>query len=388
MAVPNQDSANAALLRKIDRFLVDLRRGIPVVIVDQDEMAFAVLSSELANAAALEDFARLGPGPTQVLLTHNRAKTLKIRLYTPEAVAIAVDGERTLELIHHLSDPSRDLSHPLMGPFSAEREALSEAQFAALKVNKLAGLLPSALCKKIELEDGQEASSWAEDNGLLCLSASILMQADQLLAQNLKASEGTIMAQVTGAKVPLADAPATRIIAFRSEGLFGGGPEHIAIIIGEPDLSVPTLVRLHSECFTGDLLGSLKCDCGDQLRGSIAEAQKAGGGIVLYLAQEGRGIGLMNKLRAYHLQDLGFDTVEANLRLGFESDERLFECAAIMLQKLGVHQVRLMTNNPDKVAQLESHGIHIVERVQHAFPSNQHNEQYLSTKKNKSGHLL
>jgi GTP cyclohydrolase II len=136
------------------------------------------------------------------------------------------------------------------------------------------------------------------------------------------------------------------------------------------------------------LLGSLKCDCGDQLRGSIAEAQKAGGGIVLYLAQEGRGIGLMNKLRAYHLQDLGFDTVEANLRLGFESDERLFECAAIMLQKLGVHQVRLMTNNPDKVAQLESHGIHIVERVQHAFPSNQHNEQYLSTKKNKSGHLL
>jgi GTP cyclohydrolase II len=147
-------------------------------------------------------------------------------------------------------------------------------------------------------------------------------------------------------------------------------------------------VRLHSECFTGDLVGSLKCDCGQQLRGAIAEIARAGAGILLYLRQEGRGIGLINKLRAYALQGQGFDTVEANQRLGFESDERIFLPAARILQQLGFASVRLMTNNPDKVAGLEQYGIAVTERVQHAFPSNDHNAFYLSTKKEKSGHLL
>ena len=148
------------------------------------------------------------------------------------------------------------------------------------------------------------------------------------------------------------------------------------------------LTRLHSECFTGDLLGSLKCDCGQQLRGAIAEIAAAGGGILLYLAQEGRGIGLVNKLRAYALQDQGFDTVEANERLGFEADERLFLPAAEMLRRLGFAKVRLMTNNPDKVAALAGFGIEVVERVAHAFPANDHNAFYLSTKARKSGHIL
>jgi len=148
------------------------------------------------------------------------------------------------------------------------------------------------------------------------------------------------------------------------------------------------LVRLHSECFTGDLLGSLKCDCGDQLRGALALMAKEGAGILLYLAQEGRGIGLLNKLRAYALQDQGYDTMDANERLGFEVDERLFLVAAQMLKMLGVTSVRLLTNNPLKVESLAALGVPVVERVAHSFPSNPHNERYLAVKAEKGGHQL
>jgi GTP cyclohydrolase II len=191
--------------------------------------------------------------------------------------------------------------------------------------------------------------------------------------------------RVSEARVPLADAEDTRIISFRPSD---GGIEHLAILIGDPDPARPVLVRLHSECFTGDLLGSLRCDCGDQLRGAIAEIARAGSGVLLYLAQEGRGIGLANKLRAYGLQDMGADTVEANEQLGFDADERVYLPAAEMLRQLGFAEVRLLTNNPEKVAALDRCGIGVVERVPHVFPANGHNERYLRTKATRSGHLL
>jgi GTP cyclohydrolase II len=138
----------------------------------------------------------------------------------------------------------------------------------------------------------------------------------------------------------------------------------------------------------GDLLGSLRCDCGEQLRGAIGSIDAAGGGVLLYMAQEGRGIGLVNKLRAYQLQDAGLDTVDANEALGFDADERVYLPAAEMLRQLGVRQVRLMTNNPDKVDQLSRWGVPVVERVPHIFPGNGHNEQYLRTKAERSGHMF
>ena len=150
----------------------------------------------------------------------------------------------------------------------------------------------------------------------------------------------------------------------------------------------PVLIRLHSECYTGDLLGSLRCDCGEQLRGAIAEIARHGSGVLLYLAQEGRGIGLVNKLRAYQLQDAGFDTVDANEQLGFDADERVYRPAATMLARMGIKSVRLMTNNPLKIGQLAQYGIEVAERVPHIFPANGHNEKYLRTKAEKSGHLL
>ncbi|MGE3741535.1 MAG: GTP cyclohydrolase II, partial [Geminicoccaceae bacterium] len=190
---------------------------------------------------------------------------------------------------------------------------------------------------------------------------------------------------VSEARVPLADVEDVRIVAFRPAD---GGTEQYAILVGQPERQEAPLVRLHSECFTGDLLGSLRCDCGDQLRGAIRRMAHEGAGVLLYLAQEGRGIGLPNKLRAYMLQDSGLDTVEANHHLGFGSDERDFWAAAAMLRQLGIGRVRLLTNNPSKIAQLRHYGIEVAGRVPHMFAANKHNRRYLLTKAERSGHLL
>ena len=163
--------------------------------------------------------------------------------------------------------------------------------------------------------------------------------------------------------------------------------EHIALLVGQPN-GEPPLVRLHSECLTGDVLGSLKCDCGPQLDAALRLIATNGWGILLYLRQEGRGIGLINKLRAYQLQDQGFDTVDANLRLGFAVDSRDFGVAARMLHLLGQDRICLLTNNPDKVTELEASGIEIIERVPHHLPPNPHNERYLATKRDRTGHQL
>jgi GTP cyclohydrolase II len=172
------------------------------------------------------------------------------------------------------------------------------------------------------------------------------------------------------------------IVAFRTPEAAG---EHVALVLGRPD-GAPPLVRLHSECLTGDALGSLKCDCGPQLHEALARIAGSGWGILLYLRQEGRGIGLVNKLRAYALQDQGYDTVDANTRLGFAVDARDFAVAARMLDLLGQRTVQLLTNNPAKVAAMEAAGIAVVERVPLALPANPHNERYLATKRDRTGH--
>jgi GTP cyclohydrolase II len=173
------------------------------------------------------------------------------------------------------------------------------------------------------------------------------------------------------------------MVAFRDPA---SGEEHVALVIGAFG-GKPPLVRLHSECLTGDVFGSLKCDCGPQLREALRILGEEDGGVLLYLRQEGRGIGLANKLRAYALQDRGLDTVDANRRLGFADDERNYGMAAAMLRALGIDRVRLLTNNPGKVAGLEHEGIGVVERVAHHMPVNPHNADYLAAKRKRSGHL-
>jgi GTP cyclohydrolase II len=246
-----------------------------------------------------------------------------------------------------------------------------------VQLAKHARLLPAVIVATLDLPEKDDVVAWSTRHDLLMVDAGDIFQYDNTAGRTLKA--------VSEARVPLADAENTRIIAFRP---LDGGVEHLAIIIGEPDPTKPVLARIHSECFTGDLLGSLRCDCGDQLRGAIAEIASGGAGILIYLAQEGRGIGLVNKLRAYQLQDQGFDTLDANEQLGFDADERVYIPAARMLRQLGFAKVRLLTNNPEKVAALSRWGVDVVERVPHAFPANKHNEQYLRTKATRGGHTF
>jgi GTP cyclohydrolase II len=184
------------------------------------------------------------------------------------------------------------------------------------------------------------------------------------------------------ASLPLEGMPATQIIVFRTAD---DGQEHVGLLVGAFGGN-PPLVRLHSECLTGDVFGSLKCDCGPQLREALRIIGAGGGGILLYLRQEGRGIGIANKIRAYGLQDRGLDTVEANQRLGFADDERSYDHAAAMLRALGAERIRLLTNNASKVRGLESAGVEVVERVAHHMPANPHNADYLAIKRKKSGH--
>ncbi|HWU95444.1 MAG TPA: GTP cyclohydrolase II, partial [Sphingomonas sp.] len=222
--------------------------------------------------------------------------------------------------------------------------------------------------------------------GLLPAFFAIAGNAEEAITPaDIDAHEDADRLRIVGrARLPVEGAEEAEIVAFRTDEMPG---EHVALLIGQPDGN-PPLVRLHSECLTGDVLGSLKCDCGPQLEAAIAAIEASGWGILLYLRQEGRGIGLINKLRAYALQDQGFDTVDANTRLGFAVDARNFAVAGRMLALLGQKTVRLLTNNPDKVAALQASGITVAERVAHKLPPNPHNERYLATKRDRTGHQL
>lgn len=357
----------------VDRAAGELRRNMPVVVLHPDG-PLLVAAAETATPALLDGMRDLAGVDPVLAITDKRASVLHVNPTGDDVLLIRIDRHIREEGLEVVVDPADDLENPMKGPFRKTGDKPTATHRAAIALAKVARLLPAAVTAPLASDDPGE---WARAHDLLCVNA------DDVVGYERDA--GLALTRVTSARVPLADAENTRIVAFRPEA---GGIEHLAILIGDPNRHEPVLARIHSECFTGDLLGSLKCDCGDQLRGAIAAIAKAGGGVVLYLAQEGRGIGLINKLRAYSLQDQGFDTVDANERLGFLSDERLFEPAAQMLKELGFSAVRLMTNNPDKVAGLEACDIKVVERVPHAFPSNTHNEGYLATKKKRSGHYL
>ncbi len=376
----------------VERCLAELRRGGAIALVEGETAILAVAAEALEEPVFAWLGTAAGPEGVRLLLTAERASRLGLAVppgtgvcichLTADLTAQAVKTVMTrIAVIQHAADPTSPpppLSAPTTGRLDLALDAdpdrsLSPAlRQGAIDLAKTARLLPAMVVAKVPTA---AVAYWVA--APFTLDCADLATHRRTLASQLR--------RVGSARVPLAGAEQTEIIAFRPAD---GGKEHLAIVIGNPDPEQPVLIRLHSECFTGDLLGSLRCDCGDQLRGAIEQIAKSGSGIVLYLAQEGRGIGLINKLRAYRLQDAGADTLDANLQLGFGADERVYQPAAEMLRQLGIGSVRLLTNNPDKVRGLEHCGVSVAERVPHAFPSNDHNAQYLSTKATRFGHMF
>ncbi len=353
------DAATGAGARQAARAIDALRRGWPVRVAGTDG-ALDLLAIESAGDAALAAF-----GSGDVLLSGERAVTLKLTNQRAAATAgpvrLAGAAASTVAALA-IADPALDLANPLKGPFRTIATGGEDAAAAAMTMARHAGLLPAFFVRAA-----------AGDAETACVAADV--------AALLDPARLHIAAR---ARLPVAASETAEIIAFRTPE---EASDHVALIIGKRDAN-PPVVRLHSECLTGDVLGSLKCDCGPQLHAALHAMAGAPWGVLLYLRQEGRGIGLVNKLRAYALQDQGYDTVDANLRLGFPVEARDFAIAARMLDLLNVPRIQLMTNNPEKIARLEKEGVKIVERIPLALPTNQYNEQYLATKRDRTGHQL
>jgi GTP cyclohydrolase II len=355
--------------RAVHRAIAEARRGVPVVLAARRPLIIA--PAETVGAEGLRLIDLLSSGPAMLLLAPSRAAAVLQHEVDASAPAIA------LKLARPLIDPDtlKRVADPTMEQILPHFELVEPpaAAAAALALGKLARLLPAMVVAPVR-------HGWASvpaGHDLLSVPAEDLLAYPTELAASLS--------KVAEVAVPLDDAKDARLIAFRA---LDQGIEHMAILVGDPAAREAPLVRVHSECFTGDLLGSLRCDCGPQLRGAIARMAAEGAGAMLYLAQEGRGIGLINKLRAYTMQDRGLDTLDANRALGWQADERNFSIAAAMLRALGMTRIRLLTNNPDKVASLQACGIEVVERVAHEFAPNGVNDAYLATKAARFGHFL
>ena len=356
----------------IERAVLDLRQGGVVMIKDRRGQAGLVQAAEFTDQGSSIAEA-LGGGMPVLCLTSRHSEALGgVNPAMPcHTIAIgALEDDKILALI--LGDTAQ---LPTDVGLLAEKEG--SLPHLACTLLRRAKLVPAALLVRLTHLDNHQLQATADTHRITVIDGP---QLDMLNIETF--AEVTVAAK---AKLPLSMAPETDIVMFRQPT---GREEHFAVIVAGGNINETPLVRLHSQCVTGDILGSLKCDCGPQLHHSLAQMNEEGGGILLYLAQEGRDIGLMNKIRAYALQDKGFDTVDANHKLGFETDERFFGPAAAMLNALGVTRIRLMTNNPEKIAQLSSHGIEIVERVALSLPSNPHNEGYLETKLTRTGHML
>lgn len=362
------DTADERRAVRIDRASTELKHGRAIVVLPADASAPLLVATavETLGAARRRGFDALG-APPRLLLTAERLHALGWPGATTarsHAVSALADVARLQALAAVSAAPAdaTDLSDP---------EPASVAMEAALRLAKRARLTPALLVCELPPTalPALEAAQW-----------QTVAATDVIDAQH---DGHARLVRVSDAQVPIAAHEDCTLVLFRE---LDGDAEHVAILVGRPAPTQPVAVRLHSSCLTGDLLGSLRCDCGDQLQRAIEHLAGAGG-VLLYLAQEGRGTGLANKLRAYRLQDGGLDTIDADRHLGFSADERDFRVAAAMLEALGIGRIRLLTNNPHKIDAMRAAGIDVVDRVPLVASENPHNARYIQTKRERAGHL-
>ena len=396
------------VLISVEEGIARIARGEALIVVDDEDReneGDLIVAADLVTPESVNFMARHGRGLICIALTPERCDELDLPLMVEKntsahgtAFCVTVearDGTTTGISAHDRAATVRALVDPAtrpdglrrpghMFPLRAQRGGVLKRAGhteAAVDLTRLAGLTPAGVLCEIMDDDGEMARlprlrRFAGEHSLGVITVADLI-AYRMMTEKL-------VERVAGPMLPT-EYGEFRIYAYRNHVT---GEEHVALVMGKIDPEVPTLVRAHSQCLTGDIFASRRCDCGLQLDAALRQISREAHGVLLYLLQEGRGIGLFNKLRAYELQDRGADTVEANLHLGFKADSRDYGTGAQILHDLGVSRMRLMTNNPKKYAALRGFGLEIVERVPLEIPPTDSNRSYLEAKKNKMGHLL
>ena len=362
-------------MRQAERAIFDLRRGMPVLLRDRDLNTLIAPVEGFGGAALNEASALTGSHPALVLSNHRLASLgLKTGRTASTQHFDSSDAATFATLVQFALGRAAALpATPVLAPTEP-----TMAEHAGLMLMRRAQLVPAAIAFAVVDAQRDAVNKLVADGTLLAVSADDAIRLCESGPGRLR--------RVSDARVPMANIGDAGFVLFREED---GIREHVAVVLGEQaDWASAVPIRVHSACLTGDIFGSQRCDCGAQLRNSLAEIKALGGGVLLYLAQEGRGIGLANKLRAYRLQDEGLDTIDADQVIGFSKDERDYSVAFQMLDELGITRVELLTNNPEKVNALRKAGIDVVTRRALFGQLNDHNLRYLRTKADRHGHLL
>ena len=372
---------NINLAVRIERAISELRRGGKVVISDVNAgISVMLTAAEMIESQTVEILSQISSSRPNLILSSNRSNALGLNS-NGLPCSISIDKNWTINDVLTLCMPLQNYDQPKLNGVIFEKD--NNIISVCLLLLRQARLLPAGIMSIIFNVSIEHINIWANKNNMIYIEDINIKSFEKNNAQRL-----TIAVR---AKVPLAETDECEVVIFRP---VDGGNEHFCLLIGnsinvlKTDNSYTPMVRIHSQCITGDVLDSLKCDCGQQLKQSIKLMAEANEGILIYLAQEGRDIGLLNKLRAYSLQDKGMDTVQANLALGFNDDERLYYPVKEILSQLSVSSIKLITNNPKKINHLSNLGINVVERISMKTRPNKHNKKYLETKLIKSGHLL